>query len=99
MKSAIKYGYDLQAGMYTEGMKANTGNDYMFVFIAQEKKPPYAINIVEATEDFISEGNQLFHDLLGIYHECKVTDNWYGYMQNGKTNVLDLPDWLKREVE
>ena len=98
MKSAIKYGYDLQAGMYIEGMKHNTDiEDYMFVFVAQEKKPPYAINIVECTPDFITEGTQLFHDLMAIYHECKEKDDWYGYMQNG-INKLELPDWLKREV-
>ena len=96
MRSAIKYGYDLQAGMYSEGMSKQTGDDYMFVFVAQEKKPPYAINIVEANADFMAEGRQLFHDLLAIYHECKVTDNWYGYMQNG-INELGLPEWLRRE--
>lgn len=96
MKSAIKYGYDLQAGMYSEGMKKNTGHDYMFVFLAQEKKPPYAINIVECNADFMAEGNQLFHDLLSLMHKCKVEDNWYGYMPDG-VNELGLPDWLKRE--
>lgn len=98
MRSAIKYGYDLQAGMYTEGMKANTGDDYLFIFVAQEKKPPYAINIVQADEFFMSEGNQLFHDLLAIYHECKETDNWYGYMKTGEVNSLSIPNWLKGAI-
>lgn len=99
-KSAISYFYDLQAGMYTEGMKACTGNDYVFMFIAQEKKPPYAINIMQADEYMIKEGTQLFHDLLGTYHECKVTDHWYGY--EGKDNEignLGLPAWLQKQFE
>lgn len=70
--SAIKYGYDLQAGMYLEGYKANTGQDAIFLFIAQEKKEPYAINILQADEFMVKEGKQLFHDLMDIYHECKV---------------------------
>lgn len=98
MKSAIKYGYDLQAGMYTEGMKANTGDDYLFLFVAQEKKPPYAINIVQPDDYFMTEGNQLFHQLMEIYHECKETDNWYGYMKTGEVNSLSIPNWLKGAI-
>lgn len=99
MNSAIKDGYDLQAGMYSEGMKKNTGDDYLFVFVAQEKKAPYAINIVQADDFFMKEGNNLFHELLGIYHECKTTDNWYGYMRDNAINSLGLPAWLQKEFE
>lgn len=99
-KSAIKYSYDLQAGMYAEGMKKNTGNDYIFIFIAQEKKPPYAVNILQADEFMMKEGTQLFHDLMEIYHECKVTDNWYGYMgENNEVSNLGLPNWLMKAME
>lgn len=98
--SAIKYGYDLQDGMYCEGYKANTGHDAIFIFIAQEKKPPYALNILQADEFMLREGNQLFHDLLGIYHECKVTGNWYGYMgSDGDIQNLGLPRWLQKEFD
>lgn len=99
-QSAIKYSYDLQAGMYSEGMKKCTGNDYLFIFIAQEKKPPYAINIVQADEFFLKEGTLLFHDLLEILHECKVKDEWPGYMgfENEVSN-LSLPKWLQKAVE
>lgn len=99
MRSALKYGYDLQAGMYSEGMKKITGNDYTFVFIAQESKPPYDFNVVQADEYFMAEGNKLFHDLMEIYHECKTTDNWWGVMgREGEIGSLTLPEWLKREV-
>lgn len=98
--SAIKYGYDLQAGMYLEGYKANTGQDAAFIFIAQEKKPPYAINILQADEFMVREGKQLFHDLMEIYHDCKTTGNWYGYMgADGDVQNLGLPKWLQKEFE
>lgn len=98
--SAIKYGYDLQAGMYLEGYKANTGKDAIFIFIAQEKKEPYAINILQADEFMVKEGKQLFHDLMEIYHECKESDNWYGYMgETGDVQNLGLPKWLQKEFE
>lgn len=100
MKSAIKYGYDLQAGMYSEGMKANTGDDYLFIFVAQEKRPPYAVNILQADKMFVREGNDLFHDLLRILHECKITNNWYGYMgENNEISNLTLFGSLLKEYE
>ena len=78
-RSARKYGYDLQAGMYTEGVFANTLVPCGFKFIAQEKKPPYAVRIFDCTEEFIQQGVDKFREYIGMYHHCKTTGNWYGY--------------------
>ena len=100
MRSAVKYGYDFQAAMYSEGYKAATGKDCLFVFIAQEKAEPYAVNILQADEVFLRRGRDLFRELLGTYHECKKTNNWYGYLGPYNTvNNLALPAWLAKEVE
>lgn len=100
MQTAVKYGYDFQAAMYSEGYKAVTGNDCLFVFIAQEKTAPYAVNILQADEVFLRRGRDTFRQLIGIYHDCKQNDNWYGYL--GPYNVVNnlaLPAWLAKEVE
>jgi exodeoxyribonuclease VIII len=100
MRHAIKYGYNLQAAMYGEGVKANTGKEHAFVFIVIEKKAPYAINILQADKTFITHGFDLFRELLGTYHECKTTGNWYGYL--GKHNIINnlpLPAYLAKEIE
>ena len=78
-KSCKLYGYKLQAGMYREGVFQCTLDDYGFAFVAQEKEPPYACRVYICTEDFIGEGYDQYRELLGIYHECKETGNWYGY--------------------
>ena len=100
MRSAIKYGYDLQSAMYSDGVKANTGKEPLFVFIAIEKKPPYAINILQADKLLVRRGYDLFRELIGIYHDCKHTDNWYGYLGKfNQINNLVLPSYLAKEVE
>lgn len=100
MRFAIKYGYDLQSAMYSEGVKANTGREPLFVFIAIEKKPPYAINLLQADKLLIRRGYDLFREYIGIYHECKMTDNWYGYLgKYNQINNLALPAYLAKEVE
>lgn len=100
MKSAIKYGYDFQSAMYSKGVEVNTGKNPMFVFIAVEKKPPYAINILQADELLIRRGYDLFREYIGIYHDCKQTNNWYGYLGKfNQINNLALPAYLAKEIE
>lgn len=100
MKAAIKHGYDFQSGMYTEGVKLCTGKEYGFVFIAVEKEPPFAVNILQADKLFITRGYDLFREYIGIYHDCKTTGNWYGYLgRQNMINNLGLPSYLAKEVE
>lgn len=100
MRSAINYGYDLQAAMYSEGVKQTKGCKTDFVFIVQEKDPPYSVNILRADELFVQHGFDVFRELLGIYHECKQSDNWYGYLGPDATlNTLGLPAWMAKEEQ
>lgn len=99
-RDALKFGYHLQAAMYIDGMKANTGKDYTFVFIACEKTPPYAVNIFEADKLFVEYGRDQFREYIGIYHDCKQTGNWYGYTGPfGAINTLGLPAYLRKDFE
>lgn len=96
MRKAIDLGYDLQASYYLDGVKATTGLDCIFVFIAQEKKPPYAVNILQADDVFIRSGRQLYKDMLATYKECTETGNWWGYLgADNQINSLGVPKWLE----
>lgn len=100
MRQAIKLGYDLQAYMYQQGVKANVGEEYLFVFIAQEKKPPYAVNILQADENFMASGKHIFTEMLNVYKECSGSGNWYGYLgADNQINSLGVPKWIEQLVE
>jgi len=100
IRAAINYGYDFQAAMYCEAVKQTTGKNPRFVFIVQEKTEPYAVNILQADELLVKHGYDIYRELLGIYHECKTTGNWYGYLgAYGVINNLALPAWLAKEAE
>ncbi len=90
-RSCRKYGYKFQAGMYTEGVFQNTFEQYGFVFVAQEKKAPYAARVYFCTSEFVAQGYDQFRELIGIYHSCKKTGNWYGYegAMNTPTELLE----------
>lgn len=78
-RSAKKYGYDFQAGMYCEGVEVNTMQKHGFIFIAQEKNPPYLHRIYICSPEFIQMGKDKYHELLRFYHNCKIKNEWLGY--------------------
>lgn len=100
IRSAINYGYDFQAAMYSEGVEKNIGKKPLFVFIAVEKDPPFSVNILQADELMLRRGYDLFREYIGIYHDCKTSGNWYGYLGKlNQINNLALPSYLAKEVQ
>lgn len=101
-RSVIMHGYHVQAAMYTEGVQIAEKLEQRprFLFVAQEKKAPYAVNVIEVSYDVMNFGDGYYHDLLQKYHECKEMDTWPGY--NGldaEINQTSLPKWAMNEAE
>ena len=100
MRSAVKYGYDFQAAMYSEGYEKNYGKKPLFVFIAVEKDLPFSVNILQADEALLRRGYDLFRELIGTYNQCKKTGVWWGYLgPYNQINNLALPSFLAKEIE
>lgn len=101
-QSIFKYGYHFQAAMYSEGVMRAMDLDYRpeFVFIVQEKAAPYAVNVVSIPETVMLAGIDTFREYIGLYHQCKGTDYWFGY--NGafdEPNEAYLPGWMQLGVD
>ena len=94
--SIWKFAYHLQAGMYAEGWKIANKKRKLpgFLFVAQEKKAPYAVNVIEVSEEVMKAGLAKFHELLGKYHDCKVLDYWPGYLTGNVPNDSFVPGWM-----
>lgn len=89
-------GYTLQAAMYTEGVMHGKGLTERpdFIFLVQEKKPPYAVNLVSVPEEVMLDGLDTFREFMGTLHVCKETGFWYGYTGAfGEINEAYLPGW------
>lgn len=78
-RSCRKYGYNLQAAMYTEGVLHSMFIEARFAFVAQEKTPPYAVRIYRCDPDFVEDGMALFRELIEKLHDCKESGEWPGY--------------------
>lgn len=91
-RSVKKYGYQFQAGFYTSGVSINTGENYGFAFVAQEKKPPFACRVYLCSDEFVKQGQLQYHELLNRYHTCKITNNWWGYEGDTPKPTMLLDD-------
>lgn len=103
MRDSMKFGYDIQAAHYCEGMKANNGHDYKFVFIAQEKTAPYLVNVLQADDYFMQNGREVRDSLLETYKKCLELDEWPGLMGFAEEKIhiqpLSLPNWIKNAID
>lgn len=103
MKSALKFNYDVQAAHYTAGLEAIYGKDYLFIFIAQETKPPYCVNVLQADEYFMENGYEVRKLMLETYKKCLELDEYPAYMgfkeDNNFFNELSVPSWIKNAME
>ncbi len=93
--STYKYGYHIQAAMLQEAFKyALDKHIDSFIFIACEKKPPYAIAIYVMDESAVAHGLTEFKGILRKYKECLEKNEWPSY----ETQLLTLPAYAKFEV-
>lgn len=102
MRQAIRLSYDLQSAHYCEGLKATYGHDFDFVFICQEKNPPFAVNILQADESFMASGAELRNLMLDQYKECLERNEFPSYMgfnDEAEIGMLSAPSWLRNSVD
>jgi len=98
--AVMTYGYDIQAYWYVHGMKVITGDDYDFMFIVQEKAPPFAVNCFIASDLLLKCGEIRTNRALTTYWNCEENPDLYkkayDYYEN-KIFELDPPAWAIRQ--
>lgn len=85
-RSVAAYRYHVQAAHYLAGTEAER-----FVFIAIEKKAPYAVAVYELDADSLQVGQRLRERDLDQYASCLEFNQWPGYPAQIQT--LALPKW------
>lgn len=97
-KSAANYGYDTQAAWTLDAIRAlNLADDAAFLFVVQEKKPPYLVNVVQLTESDLMIGRKRNRDAVNLYARCVREDRWPGYGPG--IAYVSLPAWYHRQHE
>lgn len=94
-RDVVKYGYDLQAAFYLDGINAATGNNFdAFCFIAMEKEEPFRTETYMLDAEFIARGRAEYRRLLNIEAECREKGLWPNYEGVGNLVTLYKPNYL-----
>lgn len=79
-RGAVKrYGYDLSAAMYCDGVLAWCKRQPAWYWLVFEKAPPYATRIVFAGPKWLARGRTLYREALGRYTVAARSGVWPGY--------------------
>lgn len=100
-KAIEKYGYHQQDPFYLDGMQAAGLGRARFLFVFQQKAPPYLITVGELDEHTRTIGRAKNQRALRIYAECLATGAWPDWT-GGADDIpfISLPNWAAiREAE
>lgn len=90
-------GWDIQAAMISRGLDAvdpaNAGRR-KFRFIAQEQDPPFCLNVMRMTEQWMTMGRKKLQHAIDIWAACVVSGQWPGYP--ARTVRPEYPQWKER---
>lgn len=98
-KQSVDLRYAIQQAWYQWGVKQVYGKDFSFYFIVVEKEDPAPekIRILTYSDESLRIAEIEMLKDLDLYSKCCKTNTWPGYSK--KLEVIELPDWKKRNIE
>lgn len=91
-KSIANFRYDVQAAFYLDGIELATGKRPRgFVFVAIEKKPPFAVGVYVLDAETLDAARLVYQKDLQAYAACQQSGEWPGY--GDKIQTINLPAW------
>ncbi|HEY5797646.1 MAG TPA: PD-(D/E)XK nuclease-like domain-containing protein [Bosea sp. (in: a-proteobacteria)] len=78
-RGVVNYGYHAQEAFYSDGWRANGQSVEGFVFLAWEKKAPFAKAVYELPPSIVEEGRAMMRKALDTYAQCDHDDQWPAY--------------------
>jgi hypothetical protein len=90
-KSIANYNYHVQAALYRDGLEACGERVEHFLFVAVEKKPPYALAVYTLDAQAAAKGYDIARTGIEKLAECMRTGEWPSYPATIQT--INLPAW------
>jgi hypothetical protein len=94
-KAAARYRYHWQDAWYRDGLVKVWGEyDPGFVFVAQEKDPPYLVGVYELNTEALIAGREQIARARRKYADCEASGDWPGVQPPGEQiTKIRLPRW------
>lgn len=96
--SCAKYGYHLSEANYRYLCARNGIEVKAAALIAQEKEPPYLVEVFELDEDAVALGYRRMEEACRVLEQCQMTGEWPGYTRR-PFNTVSLPGWAFRDSD
>lgn len=105
-KSAYSAGYHQQGAWICDAVTATApligldldGRAPQMLFIAQEKTPPYIVNVIECAPDALMWGSALNQEAVNLYKHCRKAGHWPGYSEDIEM-MTPTPAYLTKAYE
>jgi hypothetical protein len=95
--AAVDYGYYQQDPWYVAGLAACGIPVAGFLYVVQEKKPPYLVSVDRIIPEHVLIGAQRNRRAVDLYAECSAAGVWPGYPDG--INDIELPGWFVRRQQ
>jgi hypothetical protein len=93
-RAIYNFGYHVQAAWYLDAAAAlGLDVDAVFVFVFQEKVPPYLVTVAQPDTAALRVGYDLGRRAIDTYRECVALDRWPGYSDD--VELIGLPAWAQ----
>src|SRR5690606_251862 len=94
-RAAASNGWHQQAAWYLDGARALglAGDDAAFVFVCQEKQPPYLVTVCQLDHVAMQIGAARNHRARCIWRHCRETGQWPAW--SADVVELTLPRWAE----
>lgn len=100
-RSVVRYGYHVQDWWYTDGAVAaglaEPDRPPAFLFIAQEKTPPYLVRVFDLDDELVTRGRARAMAARERFRDCTAAGVWPGY-PNTIARVA-APRWDRNPIE
>lgn len=91
-RRAVDFGYHIQGAWYwTLARALDIAESPAFLFVVQEKTPPYLVSVNELDPPGFELGLTRMRQAIDIYARCSAEDRWPGYGDG--INPVSLPPW------
>ncbi len=97
-RAVLDYGYHQQDEHYSDGIwQLKIAEDVQFMFVVQEKTPPYLINVFQVSPGWLLMAEDRNTRARQIFKQCTETGIWPGY--GTEVEMVFPPRWLETEHE
>lgn len=95
-KAMWDYDYHRQAAWYLDGVRAlDMSDNPAFVFVVQEKTPPYLVSVFEPDALALEAGRHYNRQARQVFAQCQASGHWPGY--SDEVELISLPAYAQNK--